>query len=448
MLEQIRQRLLGPPSPESEEAGIVAGYPDFRRNYSLGIANGVLFNNGLSFFNRTTVIPVFLSGLNAPSVLISLTSLFEVLGWHLPQLFASKFIVHRPLKLPLYKMAAIIRMFGLALAIVSALMAASTPFWALLCFILGYGLFAMAGGLAGIVFTEVLAKTVPKEKRGTYFGWRAILSGIIGLNLGVYLIKPIFARLLYPYSFLLVFSIGTVLIGMSFWLFLLQKEPVQSDLPPKRTLKVQLTTARGILRDDRAFRRFVFFRGLMMLWFAGIPFYMLFAKDRLGATEAEIGTFISWEFAGLIMANLLWGYLSNRVGNKTLLIVACFLGLVVSTLLVLFVTGAVALPAWSFGMVFFLSAAVDSGVGNGGLNYALEIVPEAERPTYIGLMNSLLAGALGIAALSGALRDIIGYEGLFGMTGVIALLSLVMITRLPEPRRNSKFKIMNAKISD
>ncbi len=435
MLEQIRRRLLGPPAPESEEAGVMSGYPHFRRNYLLGIANGVLFNNGLSFFNRTTIIPVFLSSLGAPSVLISLTALFESLGWHLPQLFASKFVVHKPIKLPLYRWAAVIRVIGLVMAVGAALLAASEPFWALFLFVLGYGIFAVAGGFAGLVFTEVLAKTCPKEKRGSYFGWRAILSGIVGLYLGVNLIRPIFTGFAFPYTFLIVFAIGTILIAISFYLFMLQKEPVQTELPPKRTLKAQLTTARGILRSNHAFRRFVAFRALMMLWFAGVPFYMLFAKDRLGATEAEIGTYISWEFAGLIVANLLWSFLSNRVGNRTLLIVAVSLGLVVSLGAVLYAAELLPLPAWSFGAIFFLSAAVDSGVGNGGINYALEIVPEPERPTYIGLMNSILAGALIVAGVAGSLRDLIGYHGLYLVTAVVALLSLVMILRLPEPRR-------------
>lgn len=435
MLEQIRRRLLGPPAPESEEAGVLSGYPHFRRNYLLGIANGVLFNNGLSFFNRTTIIPVFLSSLGAPSILISLTSLFESLGWHLPQLFASKFVVHKPLKLPLYRGAAVIRMLGLLMAIGAALLAASDSFLALLLFVFGYGLFSIAGGFAGLVFTEVLAKTCPKEKRGSYFGWRAIISGIVGLYLGVNLIRPIFTGFAFPYTFLIVFSIGAFLIAISFYLFSLQKEPVQTDLPAKRTLKRQLSAAAGILSQNPAFRRFVAFRALMMLWFAGVPFYMLFAKDHLGASEGEIGTFISWEFAGLIVANLLWSYLSNRVGNKILLIIACSLGLVVSLGAVLYASELVALPAWSFGAVFFLSAAVDSGVGNGGLNYALEIVPEGERPTYVGLMNSILAGSLIVAAIAGSLRDFIGYTGLYLVTAGVALASLVMILRLPEPRR-------------
>jgi len=435
MFEQIRRRLLGPPAPESERAGRMSGYPHFLRNYWLGIANGVLFNTGLSFFNRTTIIPVFLSSLGAPSVLISLTALFEALGWHLPQFFASKFVVHKPLKLPLYGRAAVARVFGLLMAVGSTLLAVAQPLWAMLLFVVGYGLFALAGGFAGLVFTEILAKTCPKEKRGSYFGWRAILSGIAGLYLGVNLIRPIFTRFEFPHTYLIVFGIGTLLIAVSFYLFTLQKEPAQSDLPPKRTLRGQIAAARRILLVNHAFRRFVVFRALLMLWFAGIPFYMLFARDRLGATDAEIGTYISWEFAGLIVANLLWGFLSNRVGNRTLLIVVCVLAFLVSTAMLLYAMEAIPLPAWSFGSIFFLSAAVDSGAGNGGINYALEIVPEAERPTYVGLMNTLLAAALIVAALAGWLRDEIGYVGMYVATTVVALASLVLILRLPEPRR-------------
>jgi MFS family permease len=80
-------------------------------------------------------------------------------------------------------------------------------------------------------------------------------------------------------------------------------------------------------------------------------------------------------------------------------------------------------------------AAADSGIGIGGINYALEIVPEKERPTYLGLMNLLLAGSLFLAALAGGLRDVIGYRGLYIATGAVAVIALIMIDRLPEPRR-------------
>lgn len=417
-------------------------YPNFLYNYLLGITNGVLFNSGLSFFSRTTVIPAYMAGLGAPSVLISLTSLFESLGWHLPQLFASKFVVNKPLKLPLYRIAAVIRICGLLLAVSSAFFAATEPLLAIVLFGLGFGLFSISSGFGGIVFIEILAKTCPKEKRGSYFGWRAILSGITGLAIGIYIIRPIFGdadatRMTSAdaTSYLIVFIIGTFLIALSFFLFLLQKEPVQSNLPEGRSMGAHLRHAGKIFREDRPFRRFILFRGLMMLWYAGIPFYTLFAAKHLGATKADMGTFIGWDAAGLIVANILWGFLSNRVGNRTVLIAGCSVAVIVSAGVVAFAMGLISLPVWTFGAIFFLSAAADSGIGIGGINYALEIVPEKERPTYIGLMNILLAGSLLLAALAGGLRDIIGYRGLYIATGAVAIIALFMIDRLPEPRK-------------
>jgi len=52
-------------------------------------------------------------------------------------------------------------------------------------------------------------------------------------------------------------------------------------------------------------------------------------------------------------------------------------------------------------------------------------------------MNTLLAVALGLAAVAGGLRDLIGYAGLYIMTGGVALAALWMILRLPEPRRRA-----------
>lgn len=433
MLQPVR-RLLGAGRTSEHLEKIVESYPDFRRNYALGIINGVFFNTGLSFFNRTTIIPVFMASLGAPSVLISLTSLAETLGWHLPQFFASRLIVHKSQKMPLYRNAGLLRLTGLALAVASAAVLPSLGnLWGMVLFTAGFGMFALASGFAGLVFTEILAKTVPPQKRGSYFGWRAILGGMIGLFLGVGVIQPIFTVFAYPGRYTISFSIGLVCIGLSFWLFGKQREPEQTGLPAERSFGDHVATARRILRTDLRFRRLIVFRALMMLWFSGLPFYMLFAKERLGATNEEIGLFISWEFAGLIAANVLWGFLSNRIGNRVLLITVCLLAAVVSATALLFDSGV--LPTWAFGAVFFMSAAVDSGAGIGGINYALEIVPEGERPTYVGLMNSMLAGALILAALAGSLRDIIGYVGLFGVTAAVAVVGLILVTRMPEPRR-------------
>src|SRR5688572_3890543 len=103
---QLLRRLFG--DTAITDAAIADRYPNFRYNYTLGIVNGVFFNTGLSFFNRTTIIPLFMASLGAPSIMIALLSLAESLGWLLPQFFASRLIVHKSLKMPLYRNAALL----------------------------------------------------------------------------------------------------------------------------------------------------------------------------------------------------------------------------------------------------------------------------------------------------------------------------------------------------
>src|SRR5437764_5583802 len=75
-----------------------------KRNFRLGVTNGVLYGLGTYFISRSTVIPSFLSHLTSSSALIGIVSQFESIGWYLPQFVAASFVVHMPRKLPLYRL--------------------------------------------------------------------------------------------------------------------------------------------------------------------------------------------------------------------------------------------------------------------------------------------------------------------------------------------------------
>src|SRR5437879_1624173 len=74
-----------------------------KRNFRLGVTNGVLYGLGTYFISRSTVIPSFFSHLTHSSALIGLVSQFESIGWYLPQFIAASFVLHLPRKLPLYR---------------------------------------------------------------------------------------------------------------------------------------------------------------------------------------------------------------------------------------------------------------------------------------------------------------------------------------------------------
>ncbi|MFZ1572616.1 MAG: MFS transporter [Chlorobiota bacterium] len=421
---------------------IASKYPNFKHNYLIGVINGVIFNFGLSFFSRDTIIPVYLASLGAPSLVISFVALFDSLGWYFPQLFVAKYLLHLEEKLPIYKRAVFLRIFGILLAVFSANLAFNieSKSYALITFVLGFGIFCFSGGISGVVFTDIVYKTVPKEKRGTYFAWRAIGSGIIGIYAGVGIIKPIIKNYEYPLNYLILFSSGAVLMLVAFILFFYTKEPKDKNvLLEERTFKKQIKTAVTILKQNKTYRNFVLLQCLMNLWFAGVPFVMLYAKENLGAIDIQIGEFITWGFAGTIISNLLLGYISNQIGNKSLMVTGTISALFVSISLLVF--PYLSIPFWTFGFIFFASATAETGISTGSMNYMLETVPEEDRTTYIGLKNTLSAFAYCIAALIGSLRDIYGARSIFYVTGVIAIAALFLLYFLPEPRAKLMIKV-------
>jgi MFS family permease len=84
------------------------------------------------------------------------------------------------------------------------------------------------------------------------------------------------------------------------------------------------------------------------------------------------------------------------------------------------------------GLVFLVSGIANDGSNIAGMTYMLEIVPEVERPTYIGLANTTLGLVTFLPVLGGWLIALIGYAGTFGIGLTFALLGLFASSQLTE----------------
>jgi hypothetical protein len=87
--------------------------------------------------------------------------------------------------------------------------------------------------------------------------------------------------------------------------------------------------------------------------------------------------------------------------------------------------------------LFLLDGAVRPGQVLAGSNFLLELVPEAERPIYLGLSNTLLGIVVLISGLGGLVVDWLGFAGLFALSLGLYLVGYMFATRLPEPRKAS-----------
>jgi MFS family permease len=148
--------------------------------------------------------------------------------------------------------------------------------------------------------------------------------------------------------------------------------------------------------------------------------------------------FLSIQMIGMILSNILWGTLSDRIGNKIVLVLVSGVA-IVSPLLAVLSTKCIWLGStWCFGIVFFFLGFTLSGIRLGQTNYMLDVSPEAERPTYLGFMNTFLAPVLLLSMLGGFVIERTSFETLFFAVMATASLALLLAVRLDEPRLQTK----------
>ncbi len=141
---------------------------------------------------------------------------------------------------------------------------------------------------------------------------------------------------------------------------------------------------------------------------------------------------------GLVVMALIGGWLTDRLGAKPILVAAslitasgCLLLLLVDDQNSLVLTGSVV----GVGMGLFLTA-----------NWALanQLAPSNEAGKYLGLTNIATAGAGALGRLWGPILDglnnaqagdWLGYKAMFIFGTICALLSILLLVRIPTPKR-------------
>jgi len=216
-----------------------AGDPHLKRNFTLGVLNGTFFMAALAFVAGSTVLPVFISKLTSSRTLIGIISHIEWFGWMFPQLLAAAFLAHRKKALGFYNTLSIIRLtlFGMVIA---SIFAFSDNYAAiLLIFGIGFTIFSLSSGLAGVAFMEVVGKAIPLKIRGSFFGWRMFSGGLLAA-LGGLLVKKIMATYSFPFDFGYICVTAWILMLLGLSCFALVKEPENIDPLSRARPKVHL----------------------------------------------------------------------------------------------------------------------------------------------------------------------------------------------------------------
>lgn len=389
--------------------------PDWTPNERLGILNGWLVFLGDGFLSVSVVVTGFAARLGAPNAVIGLLPAIAAGGWMLPQLLVAARVRSLPYKLPVYRSAALVRMLTYLAMVVIAATLAGQPALCLVLFVLAMLLNALASGVAGLPFLEVVSKTVPPERRARFFGLRNLYGGLLAFGAGLVVRWILGSELSFPLNYALIFLLGTVAYTVGYGVFGRVTEPPDTPLPPG-SFRGELQAIPETL-GDRHFRAFLIVRLLLAAASMGEPFYAVYALRELHYPAATLGVFVMALTGAAPLSNVVWQRVAERKGSRRIIRYAAFLAGLAP--LVALTVGVLALGTWAYLLVFILSSVALQGFNLGHTNHLLNLAPPDARSRYIGTLNTLVGMALFAPVLGGLLADAAGYSAVFVLSTVL-----------------------------
>lgn len=233
----------------------------------------------------------------------------------------------------------------------------------------------------------------------------------------------------FPENFSLLFLLSFIFMGISYLALGSVREPLQEVHKKPLPFKKFLKKAFHILKTDNNYRIFL---AVQILGGAGalvLPFYVLYARDILHIALEMVGIFLMAQMIGSVVSNILWAYLSDFTGNKRVVQISTFLG-IVPPLVVLFMPHQFPELFILLFMVigFFVAVRVI-----GKTNFLLDIAPPKERPLYIGVNGTLNIPVTLFPLLGGIIVQHTSYTFLFIVASVLILIGILLSFKLEQP---------------
>lgn len=409
----------------------VAVRKHFKYNVTVNLIDGAFFGFGWGFGSMGTILPLFVARLTDSALLIGLIPAIHGVAWQFPQLF----LANRLARLRLYKPLVMLftlheRMPYLGLALTAlAFPLLGNRLTLILTFLLILWQ-SLGAGLTANPWQSMIAKIIPSDWRGTFFGLQAALAnGWIALTsvAAGFLLTQLDDR----FDFALCFLLAAVGMGLSMFFLGLTREPVDEEKVIQEGRSFPWREWLAILRNDRPFSAFLLVRFLASFATMGFNFYILYGLRRFGMDEQTAGLLTAVLTVTQVIANAGMGWLGDRFGHRTML-VAGSLAVTFSSLLA---WGAPTL-AWLYP-VFVLAGLANVAYWTIGMVFSTQFGNEETRPTYIGLSNTLVAPATILSPLLGGwLVDTLSFQATFlvsALGGLVIAAMLLWLVQDPRP---------------
>jgi len=269
-------------------------------------------------------------------------------------------------------------------------------------------IFAIAGTFAGIAYTDLLGRSLPKARRPMFFVVRQVLTSV-GFLISALIARKVLACYTYPWNYVWLFSTASgLLLVASFGFWALKEEAVAGSA-------AQLTFARVLrslparFRADRELRRYIYLVNLTGFGLTLMPFYVTLVKERHGLTGEQVGTYLLANIVGMIVSNFLWARVVRRHGFRGVIRGCVICGALLPVLALVLVHSSTA----AYLIVFVLMGAALSARRIAFPGLLIEITTAENRALHMGMVGATSFSTAIFPILAGGLIATVGYAPVF-----------------------------------
>lgn len=396
-------------------------------NYRMNLLNGSCSKLAEQVSGPNIVIPWLLAIIGAPAWAMGLAMPMKQAFSLIPQLFAAGYIRKLAVRKRVWTLAGMLQTICLLLMIPAGMFLPSI-FGALVILLL-LAVFSTASGTASVAFQDVLGKTIDKGRRGGLLSARALVGGVLTVAAGLIIGRPDNSADNHAVYYMV--ACGAFLwFGSAMFFAAIKEEPGATE-GGKNAIE-EAGTGFENFKKYSGFRLHLFVRALLLSVEVAVPYFVLFANEKVESTAGAVGMFITAIGISQLISSPFWGKLADKT-SRTVLIYSGLIGALSSVvaLTALMVDNSMI----SFGLIglsFLMIGLAEAGVRLGRKTYIVDAAPKNERPNYTAFSNSLIGVlALGTSTL-GIIAERFGSPYAISILGAVSLAGAIFAVVMPE----------------
>ena len=395
---------------------------DAKRNFLAFLWHGLFLAFASTFIDVNTILSSFVLKIGGSSAHVGILTGISIGLPLITQLLFAGFLAGQKRKKPYLLLGFYLRVGALAgMGYTLSLSGSGEHPWLLMLVFFWIGIFSVSGAFAGVSYTDILGKSLPRSKRGRFLVVKQFISSS-GMLVSALAARRIVIAFPYPDNYTLLFYLAAGLLFLAGFGFLAIREKTGAD---SKSIGIIKEIPR-ILKSDPNLKNYIIAINLMGLSPAIIPFYLVLSQSSFPLTDIQIGNFLLMQFAGMILSTFIWNAVVQRFRFKGVAVGCAILGGVLPLIALWFSGFGPAVYQWSF---FLAGVLITAGkIAYDGV--LLEITTDDNRAVYAGISGALSLTTAVFPIMAGVLIQVFAETIVFIATALFVAASLFFIFRL------------------